>query len=63
MAADLSTRARHIRVIYAQEEARHFVPRGYFEIGLGMCIPTVMAHGTEEQKRRYVQKALTGEEI
>src|SRR5438046_3095646 len=28
------------QVIYGQEEARFFVPRGYYEIGLGMCIPT-----------------------
>jgi hypothetical protein len=41
-----TARARHIRVMYAQEDARDFVPRGYFEIGLGMCIPTLMAHDT-----------------
>jgi alkylation response protein AidB-like acyl-CoA dehydrogenase len=50
-------------VIWSQEESRFFVPRGYFEIGLGMCIPTLMAYGTEAQKRRYVPKALAGEEI
>ena len=27
------------QVIYAQEESRFLVPRGYFEIGLGMCMP------------------------
>src|SRR2546428_6722825 len=32
------------QVIYAQEEARYFVPRGYFEIGLGMCMPTLFAY-------------------
>jgi alkylation response protein AidB-like acyl-CoA dehydrogenase len=51
------------QVIYAQEESHFFVPRGYFEIGLGMCIPTLMAYGTEAQKRRYVPRALAGEEI
>jgi alkylation response protein AidB-like acyl-CoA dehydrogenase len=51
------------QVIWSQEESRFFVPRGYFEIGLGMCIPTLMAYGTEAQKRRYVPKALAGEEI
>ena len=50
-------------VIYAQEEARFFVPRGYYEIGLGMCIPTMMAYATEAQKQRYVAPALRGEEI
>ncbi len=51
------------QVIYNQEEARFFVPRGYFEIGLGMCIPTLLTYATEEQKRRYAPKALAGEEI
>ena len=51
------------QVIWSQEEARFFVPRGFFEIGLGMCIPTLMAYGTEADKRRYVPKALAGEEI
>ena len=50
-------------VIYAQEEAKCGVPSGFFEIGLGMCIPTVMAHGTPEHMQRYVKKALYGEEI
>jgi len=51
------------QVILQQEEARYFVPRGYFEIGLGMCLPTMLAYATEEQKRRYGPPALTGEEI
>jgi alkylation response protein AidB-like acyl-CoA dehydrogenase len=51
------------QVIYQQEEAEYLVPRGYFEIGLGMCIPTLLAYGTEEQKRRYAPPAVTGEEI
>ena len=33
------------QVIYNQEEANYAVPRGVFEIGLGMCIPTMMAYG------------------
>jgi alkylation response protein AidB-like acyl-CoA dehydrogenase len=32
-------------------------------VGLSMMIPAVLAHGTEEQKRRFVPKALSGEEI
>ena len=51
------------QVIYNQEEARVLVPRGYFEIGLGMCIPTMHAYATEAQKQRYTPKALAGEEI
>ena len=33
------------QVIYDQEEANYVVPRGFFEIGLGMCIPTLMHLG------------------
>ncbi|HKZ08425.1 MAG TPA: acyl-CoA dehydrogenase family protein [Methylomirabilota bacterium] len=51
------------QVIYNQEEGRFLVPRGYFEIGLGMCIPTLHAYATEAQKQRYTPTALSGEEI
>ncbi|HVS44180.1 MAG TPA: acyl-CoA dehydrogenase family protein, partial [Candidatus Dormibacteraeota bacterium] len=32
-------------------------------IGLGMCGPTIIAHGTEEQKQRYIRPMLRGDEI
>jgi alkylation response protein AidB-like acyl-CoA dehydrogenase len=51
------------QVIWTQEETEYLAPRGYFEIGLGMCMPTLFAYGTEEQKRRYAPRALTGDEI
>ena len=51
------------QVIYSQEESRYLVPRGYFEIGLGMCMPTLFAYATEEQKRRYAPAALRGDEV
>ena len=51
------------QVIYAQEEARYLVPRGYFEIGLGMCMPTLFAYATEAQKRRHAPSALRGDEL
>ena len=51
------------QVIYAQEEAHYLVPRGYFEIGLGMCMPTLFAYATEAQKRRHAPSALRGDEI
>ena len=38
------------QVIYSQEETRYLVPRGYFEIGLGMCMPTLFTYGTEEEQ-------------
>jgi alkylation response protein AidB-like acyl-CoA dehydrogenase len=51
------------QVIYNQEEANYAVPRGVFEIGLGMCIPTMMTYGSPAQLERYVRPALRGEEI
>ena len=50
-------------VIYQMEEANYIVPRGFFEIGLGMAAPVLMAFATEEQRQRYVPKMTRGEEI
>jgi alkylation response protein AidB-like acyl-CoA dehydrogenase len=50
-------------VIYNQEEDDFVVPRGLYEIGPGMCIPTMMTYATPEQLDRYVQPALRGEEV
>src|SRR5215469_6291494 len=52
-----------LQVIYNQEEEAYEVPRGLFEIGLGMCIPTLMAYAKPEQLDRYVRPALRGEEV
>jgi alkylation response protein AidB-like acyl-CoA dehydrogenase len=51
------------QVIYDQEEAGFDVPRGACEIGLGMCIPTMIAYATPAQLERYVGPALRGDEI
>jgi len=50
-------------VIFGQEEAKHPVQYGYFTIGLGMCVPTVMAFADDATKQRFVGPALRGEEI
>jgi alkylation response protein AidB-like acyl-CoA dehydrogenase len=51
-------------VIFAQEESRAGVSLGGpFAIGLGMCIPTVMATADDETKQRFVGPAVRGEEI
>jgi alkylation response protein AidB-like acyl-CoA dehydrogenase len=50
-------------VIFGQEEARYDAPAAPFAIGLGMCVPTVIAFADEAIKDRYVAKALRGEEI
>lgn len=51
------------QVIWGQEEAKFDAPTGPFAIGLGMCVPTVIAFGSDEHKKKYVRKALMGEEI
>jgi alkylation response protein AidB-like acyl-CoA dehydrogenase len=51
------------QVIYNEEESRYLVPGGVFGIGLGMCIPTLMAHCDDAVLQRYVRPALRGEEI
>ena len=51
-------------IIFSQEEAKYDVANGGpFAIGLGMCIPTLMAYGSEEAKKRYVWPAVQGDEI
>jgi alkylation response protein AidB-like acyl-CoA dehydrogenase len=51
------------QVIYDQEEGKYAVPRGLFDIGLGMCIPTLCTWGTQAHRDRYACKALRGEEV
>ena len=50
-------------VIFGQEEAAFDTPGNPFSIGLGMCVPTVMAVGNEADKQRFVRPAARGEEI
>jgi alkylation response protein AidB-like acyl-CoA dehydrogenase len=51
------------QIIWNQEEAGYDVPYNVFLIGLGMCIPTLMAYAAPEVLERYVRPALRGEEI
>jgi alkylation response protein AidB-like acyl-CoA dehydrogenase len=50
-------------VIFNQEENRYQVPPNMFTIGQGMLGPTIMAHGTPEQKQRYLRPMLRADEI
>ena len=51
------------QAIFLEEMARAEAPPHLGVIGLGMAGPTIVAHGTEEQKRRYLEKILSAEEI
>ena len=36
---------------------------GVFSVVLGMVVPTILVHGTEDQKRRFLPPVLRGEEV
>jgi alkylation response protein AidB-like acyl-CoA dehydrogenase len=52
-----------ISVILAEEFRRAGVPGPASGQGIDMLVPTLLEHGTEEQKRRYVPPTLRGEMI
>ena len=51
------------QAILYEELAAAQAPAHVGVIGLGMAGPTIIAHGTEEQKARYLQPILAAEEI
>jgi alkylation response protein AidB-like acyl-CoA dehydrogenase len=51
------------QAIFLEEMARAEAPPHLGVIGLGMAGPTIVAHGTEEQKARHLEKILSTEEI
>jgi alkylation response protein AidB-like acyl-CoA dehydrogenase len=51
------------QVIFNEESARVRAPTPINVIGLYMAGPTIIAWGTDEQKGRYLQPLLSGEEI
>jgi acyl-CoA dehydrogenase len=50
-------------VIWNQEEAKYRTPPNVFGIGLGMLAPTIMTHGTDEQKEKYLARMARGDDI
>ncbi len=51
------------KVIWQQEEGVFGKLTQPFQIGEGMCGPTVMAYGSEDHKRSYLPKLASGEQI
>jgi alkylation response protein AidB-like acyl-CoA dehydrogenase len=51
------------QAIFAAEATRQEAPSPANVLGLAMGGPVVIAHGSEEQKARYLEPILTGEEI
>ncbi len=51
------------QAIVGEEMARLRVPGPINPLGIGIVGPTLIAHGTEAQRERYLRKILTAEEI
>src|SRR3984885_15263330 len=51
------------QAIFWQEMARTQAPSMANALGLGLIGPTIIAYGTEEQKKRFIPKILSAEEI
>ena len=51
------------QAIFLEEMARAEAPPHVGVIGLGMAGPTILAHGSEEQKSRYLRPILSADEI
>jgi alkylation response protein AidB-like acyl-CoA dehydrogenase len=49
--------------VVAQEQFRYAVPAGAFAVALGMVGPMLMAHGTEDQKERFLAPMRRGEHV
>ena len=51
------------RIVWSQEANAAGAPPSVNIIGEGMAGPTIIAHGTDEQKQRYLERLLRGDEI
>jgi alkylation response protein AidB-like acyl-CoA dehydrogenase len=51
------------QAIVGEEIARVNAPGGLNGLGIGIVGPTIIHHGTEAQKQRFIKKILTAEEI
>jgi alkylation response protein AidB-like acyl-CoA dehydrogenase len=51
------------QAIVAEEMARANVPGAINSLALGLIGPTLIAHGSDDQKQRYVRRMLTAEDI
>ena len=51
------------QMIFNQELAHYDVPGNVFAQGIGMAGPTLIAHGSQEQKERFLGPMLRGDEL
>ena len=50
------------QVIWNQEQARYGVSSAQFMVSVGMVGPTILTHGSDEQKQRFLPPILRGDE-
>jgi alkylation response protein AidB-like acyl-CoA dehydrogenase len=50
-------------IIFGQEQSRFDLPTSVFAQSIGMAGPTIMAHGTDAQKERFLEPMLRGDEV
>ena len=51
------------QIIYVEEMARAGAPEIIGQLGIGIAGPPILAYGSEEQKRRFAPRILTGEDL
>jgi alkylation response protein AidB-like acyl-CoA dehydrogenase len=51
------------QVIFDQEQARFSVPLGLFMVSVGMVGPTLIVHGSDDQRRDHLRPILRGDEV
>jgi len=49
--------------IFAEEQSKFGVSNGAFSVGIGMAGPTIINHGNDAQKERYLTAMLRDEEV
>ncbi len=49
--------------VFQAEEANYDVPANMFSVGVGMAGPTIIEWGDEEQRRTYLPRILTAEDV
>ena len=53
----------HLAGVFKQEEANFDVPGNAFQVAVDMVGPTLIAHGSEEQKLRHLEPIKRGDEV
>jgi alkylation response protein AidB-like acyl-CoA dehydrogenase len=49
--------------VFDEESAGYDMPSRQFMVGIGICAPTLLEHGTDEQRRRYLPALLRADAI